>query len=74
MSVANDTYKVAESVREDADAGKFNGQPGEPGKDGEQGPKGNDGYTPVRGKDYWTPDDISEIKSYVDEEILNGEW
>lgn len=33
-----------------------------------------DGYSPVRGKDYWTEEDIAEIKSYVDEAILNGEW
>ena len=28
--------------------------------------KGNPGYTPVRGVDYWTKDDIDEMKSYVD--------
>lgn len=33
-----------------------------------------DGYTPKRGTDYWTPDDISEIKSYVDDAILGGAW
>lgn len=36
--------------------------------------KGKDGHTPERGKDYWTPDDISEIKSYVDDAILGGAW
>ena len=36
--------------------------------------KGDPGYTPVRGTDYWTEEDIAEIKSYVDEAILNGEW
>ena len=30
--------------------------------------------TPVRGEDYWTEEDIAEIKSYVDEAILGGEW
>ena len=35
---------------------------------------GEDGYTPVRGTDYWTNEDKNEIKSYVDEAILNGEW
>lgn len=35
---------------------------------------GKDGYTPVRGKDYWTEEDKAEIKSYVDEAILGGEW
>lgn len=35
---------------------------------------GEDGYTPVRGTDYWTDADKAEIKSYVDDAILNGEW
>ena len=41
---------------------------------GKNGAKGDNGYTPVRGTDYWTDDDISEIKSYVDDAILGGEW
>lgn len=32
------------------------------------------GHTPERGVDYWTDADKAEIKSYVDEQILNGEW
>lgn len=39
-------------------------------------PKGTDGYTPVKGTDYWTTDDIAEIKTYcknyIDNEILGG--
>ena len=34
----------------------------------------NDGYTPVKGTDYWTEEDKAEIKSYVDEAILGGAW
>lgn len=41
---------------------------------GFQGPAGKDGVTPERGVDYWTEEDISTIKSYVDEAIINGEW
>jgi hypothetical protein len=41
---------------------------------GPAGPKGENGYTPQRGVDYWTPDDIAEIKSYVEEAILGGAW
>lgn len=37
-------------------------------------PKGTNGKTPVKGTDYWTADDIAQIKSYVDDAILNGEW
>lgn len=32
------------------------------------------GKTPVRGTDFWTPDDIAEIKAYVNEAILGGAW
>ena len=32
-------------------------------------PKGADGYTPVKGTDYWTADDIAEIQSYIDNKI-----
>ena len=39
--------------------------------------KGEDGYTPVKGTDYWTAEDIAEIKTYcknyIDNEILGGE-
>ena len=31
-------------------------------------------FYPVRGTDYWTEADKTEIKSYVDEAILRGEW
>ena len=33
-----------------------------------------DAYTPQRGKDYWTSQDIEEIQSYVDDAILGGKW
>ena len=44
---------------------------GDKGDQGIQGPKGD---TPVRGIDYWTNADKAEIKSYVDNAILNGAW
>lgn len=50
------------------------GPAGADGKDGAKGPAGADGYTPVRGTDYWTADDIAAIQSYVDEAILGGAW
>jgi len=45
------------------------------GDKGDNGAKGADGYTPVRGIDYWTPDDVNGM---VDEivaklPIYNGE-
>lgn len=43
-----------------------------------QGDKGEPGKTPERGVDFWTASDqesiVDELKTYVDEEILNGEW
>ena len=36
--------------------------------------KGEDGYTPVRGTDYWTADDIAAIQAYCEEKILEGSW
>lgn len=33
-----------------------------------------DGYSPVRGQDYWTEADKNEIKGYVDAAILGGAW
>lgn len=51
---------------------------GEFGEKGEQGIKGEDGYTPVRGKDFWTQEDIENIHEYIDEYIddkfLNERW
>ena len=38
------------------------------------GKYGKDGYTPVRGTDYWTDADKAEIKSYVEDAILGGAW
>ena len=37
------------------------------GSKGSTGAAGEDGYTPVRGTDYWTADDIATIQSYIDE-------
>lgn len=48
------------------------GPAGPAGKQGVQGPKGDPGakgYTPVRGVDYWTESDISEINAYIDSKI-----
>ena len=50
------------------------GDRGEQGPIGATGPKGADGYTPIKGTDYWTEADKAEIKYYVDEAILGGEW
>ena len=36
--------------------------------------KGDKGDMPIKGVDYWNEADKAEIKSYVEEAILGGEW
>lgn len=55
---------IAQSVRDDADAGLFDGKPGENGRDGvdgKDGAPGADGHTPEYGVDYGTQEQIAEI-------------
>ena len=58
------------------------GPQGEPGPQREQGPKGDTGaqgqkgdtgpagYTPQRGVDYWTEEDVESIHDYVDQQLI----
>lgn len=41
------------------------GEKGERGEQGVQGANGKDGYTPIKGTDYWTPTDKSEMVNDV---------
>lgn len=71
-NAAND---AAADVLRRAEAGEFDGPAGpqgEPGKDGKdgapgmpgaKGDPGEPGYTPVRGVDYWTPEDRAPIEA-----------
>lgn len=43
----------------------LNGAPGAPGEPGAAGEPGTPGYTPVRGKDYWTAADKAEMVTAV---------
>ena len=57
--IATDAKDIAQSVRDDADNGEFNGKDGKDGAKGEQGPQGEtgaDGHTPEYGVDYGTPE------------------
>ena len=47
IALAEQTKEIAESVRRDADEGKFDGDPGEPGEPGEPGAPGRDGVSPT---------------------------
>ena len=53
---------VTSALQEAKDSGEFKGDTGDPG------------YSPQRGTDYWTDEDVAVIKSYVDDEILGGVW
>lgn len=53
--------------------GEFVDVPAIKGKDGEDGQDGDDGYTPERGTDYWTEEDVERIKEYVDEETSGAD-
>jgi len=35
---------------------------------------GGTAYTPQRGVDYWTDEDIATIQQYVNDAILDGRW
>ena len=75
------SYKIAESERQANEKeriayyndiqqrvanGEFNGKDG---KDGEKGDAGADGKTPIKGVDYWTESDKSEMKTYCNSYI-----
>ena len=43
-----------------------NGKDGADGRNGTDGKDGVDGKTPIRGVDYWTEDDVSAMREYID--------
>ena len=43
-----------------------NGKDGTDGRNGTDGKDGVDGKTPIRGVDYWTEDDVSAMREYID--------
>ncbi len=54
-------------TKTDGTSSTFTVKNGSKGSTGKTGAAGEDGYTPVRGTDYWTADDIAAIQSYIDE-------
>lgn len=54
-------------TKTDGTSSTFTVRNGSKGSTGATGAAGKDGYTPVKGTDYWTADDIAAIQSYVDE-------
>ena len=72
----NDNLENPETVNIKGQQGE-KGETGEKGEQGIQGENGADGYTPVKGTDYFTLEEIENIKaeiqislkSYIDEQI-----
>ena len=74
LELAESTEQIAQSVRDDADAGKFDGAPGKDGADGKPGEKGDKGDTGDPGSDYvLTNADKSEIAALVLAQIPDGD-
>ena len=71
-------YQIAvEHGFEGTESEWLNSLKGANGEDGNDGSDGEDGYTPVKGVDYWTTQDVAEIKAYVDTQVggvLNGSY
>lgn len=79
-----DSLKLTEeNFKERVEAGEFKGDKGDKGETGEKGKQGEPGYSPIRGTDYWTDEDVEAIKvdnkEYIDSligvplDIINGE-
>lgn len=78
---------VANEIKARAESGEFDGkdgEPGQPGAQGIQGVPGKDGYTPIKGVDYFdgapgkdgenaTPEQIAEaVEDYFEENPVSG--
>ena len=56
-------------TKTDGTSSTFTVRNGSKGSTGATGARGASGYTPLRGTDYWTADDITTIQNYVDSRI-----
>ena len=57
LDKANTAEHIAQSLRQDAEAGRFDGAPGD------------DGHTPEKGVDYFTADEVAEIEAGAAEKL-----
>lgn len=69
--IAQNALDKANDVEKRANDGEFDGKTGPQGPEGKQGEKGQDGYTPVKGIDYFTNDDIQAISNITTEKVIN---
>jgi len=63
VDVENGDLLVTYGDSERHNAGRVTGEKGDPGADGK------DGYTPVKGIDYYTPEDKLELEAYISAEL-----
>ena len=70
--VASGHLIIALSSGNTIDAGNAKGAKGDKGDKGDKGNPGADGYTPVKGTDYWTPADKAEIVADVIAALPDG--
>lgn len=74
--IMNETKSVAESVRSDADAGKFDGAPGPQGDPGTPGMNGSDGYSPeakIERTKNGAKITITDAKGTTEAEVYDGQ-
>lgn len=57
---ATDAEKSLQELKQGIASGDFKG---------DKGDKGADGYTPIKGVDYWTAADVAEIYNHVDDKV-----
>lgn len=73
-STSNVVYLWDTGTKAWVNVGALQGPQGPAGPAGAQGKTGAAGHTPQRGVDYWTSQDVAEMKAYIDNAILGGEW
>lgn len=75
-AIMDETKAVADSVRADADSGKFNGSPGPQGEPGTPGRNGSDGYSPtakVERTENGAKITITDAEGTTEAEIYDGQ-
>lgn len=73
IALAEQTKEIAESVREDADAGKFDGPPGPQGPKGEDGDPGPQGPAGKDGQNATDEQVQAAVDAYMEEHPIQGD-
>lgn len=73
IALAEQTKEIAESVREDADAGEFDGPPGPQGPKGENGDTGPQGPAGKDGQNATDEQVRTAVEAYMEEHPIQGD-